>query len=188
MVLQSITGVRPDPVFAEKGDNTKKIRKGMPIGACVELQGSDMYLFLDKMTQCVLPRIADWTGISPHGDGKGALSFTLPPQAVGYFPDIEPHFDMFPRLAETTVTFQCNNTSDEQTALLLSSFQIPIKEKEAEDETETDVVTDKWAALKLAKTREERKAIAAAIAASDKAKKEDESVNPPPSKDTKKKK
>lgn len=33
------------------------------------------------------------------------LSFILPSQSLGTFPDIEPHFDSFPRLFDTLVRF-----------------------------------------------------------------------------------
>jgi ribosomal protein L5 len=104
MSLQCITGKRAEPVFATRGDNSKKIRAGMPLGARVTLQGSEMYYFLDKLVQTVLPRIREWEGVNPIGDGKGSLELTLPASVVGTFPDIEPHFDMFPRLFDTKVS------------------------------------------------------------------------------------
>jgi len=165
MALQSVTGIRPDPVFADKGDAAKKIRKGMPLGAKVELTGSDMYLFLDKLVQCALPRIQDdWAGINPVGDGKGSLSFILPAQALSYFPDIEPHFDMYPRLVDTEITFQCNEIDDAKTVLLLSAFQVPMADNVEKEEEVEVAVTNKWDRLKEAKSREERKALAALIA------------------------
>ena len=39
MILQSITGVHAQPLFAEVGDASKSIREGMPVGAVVELSG-----------------------------------------------------------------------------------------------------------------------------------------------------
>jgi ribosomal protein L5 len=103
MSLQSISGIRASPLFATRGDASKKIRAGMPLGASVSLKGEEMYNFLDKMIQCVLPRIREWSGVNPIGNGKGSISFTLPASAVGTFPDIEPHFDSFPRLFEIEV-------------------------------------------------------------------------------------
>jgi ribosomal protein L5 len=60
MELQSISSLRPTPVFASKGDASKKIRVGMPIGVSVILDQMTSYHFLDKMIQCVLPRIREW--------------------------------------------------------------------------------------------------------------------------------
>jgi ribosomal protein L5 len=103
MSLQSISGIRATPLFATRGDASKKIRAGMPLGAHVSLYGQDMFNFLDKMIQCVLPRIREWPGVNPVGDGQGAISFKLPASAIGTFPDIEPHFDSFPRLFDVEV-------------------------------------------------------------------------------------
>lgn len=166
MALQSITGKRPEPVIAEKGDSSKKIRQGMPMGATVTLQGKDMFLFVDKMTQCVLPRISDWKGVHPRGGDNGSLTLELSAAAIGYFPDIEPHFDMFPRLFDTTVVFETTGSTDLEAQMLLSAFQIPIMqesdiEKEPEAAPEED---DKYAQIKLAKTRVERQALAAELA------------------------
>ena len=134
----------------------------MPLGARVELTGRDMYLFLDKMTQCVLPRISDWPGINPEGNNKGVISFDLPSASVGCFPDIEPHFDMFPRLFDTTVTMHTSGKSDWESTLCLSGFQLPFLEAKIIKEVDaTDKVDDPWALLKEAKTRTERKALAA---------------------------
>jgi ribosomal protein L5 len=161
MVLQSITGILPSPSFAEKGDASKKIRKGMPLGAKVELFGQDMFLFLDKMTQCVLPRIPEYKGIETVWDDPSSISFKLPSQSLGYFPDIEPHFDMFPRLVDMTVEFETSCQDSNESKLLISAFQIPIVEYLKKGEVVVEV--DKYAELKLAKTREERKAIASAM-------------------------
>ena len=39
MILQGITGVRAEPLFAEFGDANKGVREGMPMGAVVHLSG-----------------------------------------------------------------------------------------------------------------------------------------------------
>jgi ribosomal protein L5 len=42
MILQSISGVRAEPLFAEFGDANKGIRQGMPMGAVVHLSGKHL--------------------------------------------------------------------------------------------------------------------------------------------------
>eukprot|EP00842_Homolaphlyctis_polyrhiza_P005038 jgi/Hompol1/5535/HPOL_002006-RA len=155
MSLQCITGVRADPLFAETADNAKRIRAGMPLGARVEISGPRMFEFVDKLTQCVLPRIREFKGINPIGDDNGAIQFTLPDTAIGYFPDIEPHFDMFPRLFNTDITMYTSGKSDAETILCLSGFQIPFLEQR---ETAKEAVDDSqsiWEKVRNAKTREE---------------------------------
>ncbi|KAJ3043407.1 hypothetical protein HDV00_005105 [Rhizophlyctis rosea] len=167
MSLQSITGVRADPLFATESIAQKRIREGMPMGARVEITGPKMFEFLDKLAQCVLPRIREWEGVNPVGDGRGSISFTLPDTAMGYFPDIEPHFDSFPRLFDTEVIIKTTGRDDWETALCLSGFQIPFLEERVVDveEVQEGDPNDPWAALRDVKSREARKELAAKIMA-----------------------
>ena len=169
MSLQSISGIRPSPVFATRGDSTKKIRAGMPLGAKVSLVGHDMYYFLDKLVQCVLPRIREWQGINPVGDNQGSISLMLPASVVGTFPDIEPHFDMFPRLFDVKIDFKTTGQNDHETCQLLSGFQIPFLSEKLVDAVEEKKSNDPWELIKQAKTREERKRLFAEITAAKKA-------------------
>ncbi|KAJ3344610.1 hypothetical protein HDU91_000165, partial [Kappamyces sp. JEL0680] len=141
----------------------KKIRVGMPIGARARLPLSESYHFLDKMIQCVLPRIREWEGVNPQGDGNGSISFTLPASSIGTFPDIEPHFDSFPRLYDTKVTIHTTAVNDWETCLLLSGFQLPFLPAVKVEHVDLVKSDDPWAAIKAAKTREERKALFAAM-------------------------
>lgn len=75
MALSCISGVRASPLFAEKGDATKKIRQGMPLGGRVELSGGDAFHFLDKMKETVLPRIREWKGFEPIVTDGGLACF-----------------------------------------------------------------------------------------------------------------
>ena len=86
-----------------------------------------MFTFLDKMTQCVLPRLREWNGINPSGNDQGAIAFTLPSSSIGYFPDIEPHFDSYPRLFDVDVLIYTTARSDRETILCLSGLQLPFK-------------------------------------------------------------
>lgn len=117
------------------------------------------------MTQCVLPRIREWKGINPVGDSRGSLSITLPASVIGTFPDIEPHFDSFPRLFDTEIIFRTSGKTDRETCMLLSGFQLPFLDEPVIEKVEANVSNDPWAAIKLAKTREERKALFAQITA-----------------------
>ncbi|KAJ3156437.1 hypothetical protein HDU89_004219 [Geranomyces variabilis] len=173
MSLQSIGGVRAEPLFATVGDAAKKIREGMPLGARVELTGVRMYEFLDKLTQCVLPRLREWPGVNPVGDGRGSLTLSLPDTAIGYFPDVEPHFDMFPRLFETDVAIETTGKNDWEAVLCLSGFQMPFLEERVVAEVDEDAVdeNDPWAKFRKPKSREERRAMAAKNAAAAAAKK-----------------
>ncbi|KAG2092486.1 uncharacterized protein F5147DRAFT_764127 [Suillus discolor] len=72
----------------------------------VELKGPKMYDFLNTLVEFVLPRIREFPGIvmppasstmkSPSGVA-GVVSFGLPPEAMGYFPQIEVNLDSYPK-------------------------------------------------------------------------------------------
>lgn len=151
-----------------------------------------MYEFTDKLVTCVLPRLREWPGMKclldstlasqeessrgtvsnsnshvsakrAHASGLGnSITLTLPAAAVGYFPDIEPHFDMYPRLFDTEITFYTSAETERDVMLLLSGFGIPFVEQRAgggddEDdggEGEGSSDADPWAKYK----KKERKA------------------------------
>jgi hypothetical protein len=102
--------------------------------------------------------------VNPKGNGSGSIKFTLPASSVGTFPDIEPHFDSFPRLYDVVVTINTSGINDWEACLLLSGFQLPfldaVKEERIDEIFKTD---DPWAAIKSAKSREERIALFAAM-------------------------
>lgn len=102
----------------------------------------------------------EWSGVEAVGDDSGALAIVLPKSAVGYFPDIEPHFDAFPKLFDIDVLIHTTAKSDWETAMCLSAFQIPFKEKRVVEVTKAEESSDPWARFKKPKTKEERKALA----------------------------
>ncbi|KAJ3379781.1 hypothetical protein HDU84_006417 [Entophlyctis sp. JEL0112] len=138
--LESITGVKAEPLFATLEHATKVIRAGMPLGAQVTLHPPLAHQFLDKCTQTLLPRLREWPGISPlnprHKSTRtGILSFKIPAGSVGGFPDVEPHFDLYPRLFDVTVEIHTTCGNEKSAVALLSGFQMPFRERsEALDE------------------------------------------------------
>ena len=172
--------MKAEPLFAEFGDASKGIREGMPMGAVVTLTGNvvkpnspilhfantqhyigpRMFDFMDKLTSCVLPRMREWAGVEAIGDDSGALALVLPKSAVGYFPDIEPHFDAFPKLFDIDVLIHTTAKSDWETAMCLSAFQVPFKEKRVVEVVKAKESSDPWARFRKPATKEERKALA----------------------------
>ncbi|RKP02735.1 hypothetical protein CXG81DRAFT_10445 [Caulochytrium protostelioides] len=147
MTLSAIGGAEARIVPALQANAQKQIRVGMPIGATATLHGERMYDFVDKLVQCVLPRIREYTGIEPVGDGLGTFRIVIPASSVGYFPDIEPYFEMFPRLDEVSVTFHTTAWNDREAMLLLSGFQLPFRPEVTKVEA-VEVEEDPWAKFK----------------------------------------
>ncbi|RUP45238.1 ribosomal protein L5 domain-containing protein [Jimgerdemannia flammicorona] len=129
MALQCISAARPEIIYARRSVASWKLREGMPIGVKVELRGDNMYQFLDKLVEIVLPRLKEWHGLPlSAGDGNGNLAIGFPPSALALFPEIEGSFDMFPRMTGFDVIFNTTGYTNTEGRLLLSGFSVPFRE------------------------------------------------------------
>ncbi|KAI4200845.1 MAG: hypothetical protein LQ350_003647 [Teloschistes chrysophthalmus] len=95
MVLQAITNVRAEVARAKHDISNFGIRKDQTAMAVkAELRGENMYCFLSKVVDVVMPRIKEYKGVSGgSGDGSGNLAFGLQSSAVGAFPEVEVNYD-----------------------------------------------------------------------------------------------
>ncbi|KAF8268536.1 mitochondrial 50S ribosomal protein L5 [Lactarius quietus] len=113
------------------------VRPGIPLGAKVDLRGTKMYEFLGTLTEFVLPRLREFPGLhlppasanlqTPAGVA-GVVSFGLPPEAMGFFPQIEVNLDAYPKSYGMHIHFITNAKgagAQERARQLLSGFQIP---------------------------------------------------------------
>ncbi|PVU97557.1 hypothetical protein BB559_002000 [Furculomyces boomerangus] len=126
MALQCITGQNPSVVKARTDAAAWKLRKGMPIAAKVVLRGEDMYEFMDKLTETVLPRLKEWDGLKVNsGDGLGNFSLGFSPAALGLFSEIETVYDMFPIIYGFMINIKTTASRNNDGRLLLSGFKLP---------------------------------------------------------------
>ncbi len=94
MVLQAITNVRCDVFRARKTIATFGLRKGKAMAVGCELRGEDMWCFLSKLVEVVMPRIKEYEGVSgTSGDGNGNLGWGYTSDVVGMFPEVEINYD-----------------------------------------------------------------------------------------------
>jgi len=94
MVLQAISGVRATSHATRKSMAAFGTRKGQYMSATVEMKGEDMYHFLGKMIDVVMPKIKDWRGVKgSSGDNSGNIAFGLSGDEVALFPEIEVNYD-----------------------------------------------------------------------------------------------
>lgn len=94
MALQAITNVRCTVYKAKKAIPRFSIRQGKAVAVACELRGEDMWCFLAKVVDVVMPRIKDFKGVSGgSGDNNGNLAFGFKPDVVGFFPEIEINYD-----------------------------------------------------------------------------------------------
>jgi large subunit ribosomal protein L5 len=126
--LESITGKTPTIVKSKSNVALWKLRENMPVGAKVELMDDDMYQFLDKFVELVLPRLKNWYGLlETSGDGTGNIQIGFHSQVMSYFPEIEQTFDRYPFMTGFEITFKTTAYNNWEARTLLSAFQIPIE-------------------------------------------------------------
>ncbi len=85
--MEKIAGQKPVPTKARKSIAGFKLREDMTIGCKVTLRRTQMYEFLDRLTNIALPRVKDFRGLNAKSfDGNGNFAMGLKEQLV--FPEI----------------------------------------------------------------------------------------------------
>ena len=119
-----ITGQKAVITRAKKSIASFKLRTGMPIGVMVTLRGTRMYSFLDKLFNVSLPRVRDFSGVSPKSfDGRGNFSLGLREQLI--FPEIE--YDRIDKIRGMEIVIVTSAKSDEEGRRLLQLMGMPFK-------------------------------------------------------------
>jgi len=122
--LERISGQKPVLTKARQSISNFKIREGMVVGAKVTLRGARALDFLDKFVNVVLPRVRDFSGLSPLGlDGHGNFTIGLPEQMV--FPEVANDDMAQTHGLEITVATTAKNNKDGLT--LLTELGFPFK-------------------------------------------------------------
>ncbi|MCJ1361444.1 hypothetical protein MMC16_000544 [Acarospora aff. strigata] len=94
MIVQAITNVRVRTHKHKKTLQQFGTRAGRYVSVTADLRGEDMYHFLGKVVDVVLPRIKDYQGVKgSSGDSSGNISFGFDKEVVGSFPEIEVNYD-----------------------------------------------------------------------------------------------
>lgn len=120
--LVAISGQHPITTRSRKSISAFKLREGMPVGLKVTLRGERMYEFLDKLVNIVLPRIREFSGVSPDAlDGRGNYTLGIKEQSV--FPEIE--YDKLDKLRGFEICIVTSASSDEEARQLLELMGMP---------------------------------------------------------------
>ena len=94
MVLQTITGVSYSPRVAKQTIFKFNMRAGRQTAVVCDLEGENMWHFLAKTIDMVMPKIKDWRGVKgSSGDSHGNITFGLSPEEVAHYPEIEVNYD-----------------------------------------------------------------------------------------------
>lgn len=85
--IAKITGQQPVATTSRMSIATFKLREGNKIGMMVTLRGEQMYEFMDRVINIVLPRLRDFHGVSNKSfDAQGNFSIGFRDQSV--FPEL----------------------------------------------------------------------------------------------------
>lgn len=132
--LETITGQRPIVTRAKRSIAAFKLREGDPIGCMVTLRGARMFDFLDKLFNVALPRIRDFSGVSPDSfDGRGNYSLGLTEQLV--FPEIV--YDRVDRVRGMEVSIVTTARTDDEGRRLLQLMGMPFRTEAAQRAEDT---------------------------------------------------
>lgn len=120
--LAAITGQKPRVCRAKKSIAEFKLGKSQPIGLSVTLHGQRAFAFLEKLFKIVLPRVRDFSGVSPKSfDGKGNYSLGIHELMV--FNEID--FSKIDKARGLQVTIVTNAGDDKKARLLLTKLGMP---------------------------------------------------------------
>jgi large subunit ribosomal protein L5 len=102
--MEMIVGQKIHPTWTKKSIANFQIRQNQLVGCCVHLRGDNMYNFLYRLINIVLPRIGDEIAQLTMTStwNTEALSFSL--ENLLIFPELAPHFSYFSNLQPINIT------------------------------------------------------------------------------------
>jgi large subunit ribosomal protein L5 len=122
--LALITGQKPIMRRAKKSISNFKLREGQPIGCTVTLRGVRQWEFLDRLLSVALPRVRDFSGVSPKAfDGRG--NYTLGVREQTIFPEVD--YDNVEKVTGMNVTFVTTAQTDGEAKALLTHLGVPFR-------------------------------------------------------------
>jgi len=120
--LGQISGQKAVITKSRKNISNFKLRLGMSVGACVTLRRANMYNFLHRLINIVLPRVRDFRGIPAKAfDGGGNYTFGLDDQSV--FTEID--LDKIKHVIGMNITIVTSAKTDDEARDLLSLLGLP---------------------------------------------------------------
>jgi len=122
--LRKITGQQPIETTAKNSIAAFKLREGNKIGLKVTLRGNNMYEFLDRFINIVLPRLRDFHGVKATSfDKQGNYSIGLNDQSV--FPELT--FEETTTVHGMEVVMVIKSESAKDSKALLEKFGMPFE-------------------------------------------------------------
>lgn len=128
--VKKITGQQPIETKSRLSIATFKLREGSKIGLMVTLRNDQMYEFLDRVINIVLPRLRDFHGVSVKAfDRSGNYSLGFKDQSV--FPELT--FEETTTLHGLQINFVIKAQEPAHAKALLTKFGMPFEKTEAKE-------------------------------------------------------
>jgi|688.fasta_scaffold55179_8 large subunit ribosomal protein L5 len=127
LAVEFICGQKLKKTRARQFISGFQLRKGEIVGCQGTLRNFMLFSFLEKILLGVLPKIREFPGF-PFPDPKNSspqVSYGL--ENFLLFPECENHYEIFQALRGFQITFMTTAKSSQETALLLSGYQIPFQ-------------------------------------------------------------
>lgn len=123
--LAMISGQKPVIRRAKKSVSNFKLREGQAIGCSVTLRGARQWEFLDRLLSVALPRVRDFSGVSPKAfDGRG--NYTLGVREQTIFPEVD--YDKVEKVTGMNVTLVTTANTDAEAKALLKHLGMPFRQ------------------------------------------------------------
>jgi large subunit ribosomal protein L5 len=124
--LELISGRKPKLIRAKKSIAAFRYRKGMLVGCKVTLRKKDMYSFLDRFTNEILPKQKDFTGINGKHI-KQNFTFSIGIQNIFFYEELSQQYDRFKKLGGFDINIIFKNSNIKNLNLALSNINFPIR-------------------------------------------------------------
>ncbi len=125
LALELVTTKKGTFTSSNKINISLKIKKGNVVGCKLILKKKEMYIFLAKLMNEIVPKLNNFSGfkVSSKKNTKDA-AYRL--QNPLLFTELESNYYLFNKLPELDITFLTNSVSLNEFAFLLNSFKLPI--------------------------------------------------------------
>jgi len=123
--LSRISGQKPVVRKSKKSIANFKLREDQAIGVSVTLRGDRKWEFLDRLLNVALPRVRDFSGVSPKAfDGRGNYTLGIREQTI--FQEVD--YDAIEKVKGMNVTLVTTAKTDAEAKALLTHLGVPFRE------------------------------------------------------------
>ena len=123
--LARISGQKPVVRRSKKSIANFKLREDQAIGVSVTLRGDRQWEFLDRLLNVALPRVRDFSGVSPKAfDGRGNYTLGIKEQTI--FQEVD--YDAIEKVKGMNITMVTTASTDAEAKALLTHLGVPFRE------------------------------------------------------------